>query len=171
MSNVEEDNSSDRSSREESITNYELSKQESTIIYAPGEIKRITASFVYDGNITQDMRDNIESLINGVIGFNAERGDSISVVGMEFNGLKQEISQIKRRSIVPIIVSVVALIVILFLIKIFKKNKDSVPASKNENLPQSISDAKEMIQQNVEENIKKNGIEDTNPENKMLDTR
>ncbi len=74
MSNVEEDNSSDRSSREESITNYELSKQESTIIYAPGEIKRITASFVYDGNITQDMRDNIESLINGVIGFNAERG-------------------------------------------------------------------------------------------------
>ena len=169
MSNVEEDNSSDRSSREESITNYELSKQESTIIYAPGEIKRITASFVYDGNITQDMRDNIESLINGVIGFNAERGDSISVVGMEFNGLKQEISQIKRRSIVPIIVSVVALIVILFLIKIFKKNKDSVPASKNENLPQSISDAKEMIQQNVEENIKKNGIEDTNPENKMLE--
>ncbi|BAK81707.1 flagellar basal-body MS-ring/collar protein FliF [Candidatus Arthromitus sp. SFB-rat-Yit] len=169
MSNVQEGNSSDKSSREESTTNYELSKQESTIIYAPGEIKRITASFVYDGNITQEMRENIESLINGVIGFNAERGDSISVVGMEFNGLKQEAVQAKRRGIIPIIVSVVVLIVILFLVRMFKKNKELSSLSKNDNLPQSISEAKDMIQQSVDENIKKNGIEDTNPENKMLE--
>lgn len=168
MSNVENNGTTDSSKREESTTNYEVSKQESTIIYAPGEIKRITASFVYDGNITQEMRTNIESLINGVIGFNAERGDSISVVGMEFNGLKEEVAQTKRRSFIPIIVAVVALIVIIFLIKIFKRNKDDVE-EKSSGIPSSISEAKEMIQQSVEENMKKNSIEDSNPENKMLE--
>lgn len=166
MSNVEMDVSGDSSKREESTVNYEVSKQESTIIYAPGEIKRITTSLVYDGNMTQEMRGNLESIINGVIGFNAERGDSISVVGMEFNGLKQEIAQTKKKSIMPIIVAVISVIVILFLFRMFRKNKDTETESYT---PSNISEAKDIIQQSVEENIRKNNIEDTNPENKMLE--
>ena len=166
MSNVEMDISGDSSKREESITNYEVSKQESTIIHAPGEIKRITTSLVYDGNMTQEMRGNLESIINGVIGFNAERGDSISVVGMEFNGLKQEIAQTKKRNIIPIVMGVIGVIIILFLFKMFRKNKDIETESYR---PSNISEAKDIIQQSVEENIRKNNIEDTNPENKMLE--
>lgn len=166
MSNVEVDIPGDSSRREESITNYEVSKQESTIIHAPGEIKRITTSLVYDGNMTQEMRGNLESIINGVIGFNAERGDSISVVGMEFNGLKQEIAQTKKRNIIPILIGVIGVIIILFLCKMFRKNKDTENESYR---PSNILEAKDIIQQSVEENIRKNNIEDTNPENKMLE--
>ena len=166
MSNVEADLSGDSSRREESTINYEVSKQESTIIYAPGEIKRITTSLVYDGDIGQEMRDNLQSIIGGVIGFNAERGDSISVVGMEFNGLKQEIAETKRRSILPIILGVVVGLIVLSLFLLLRKNRRS-----RENIykESDISGVKDMIQQSVEENIRKNSIEETNPENKMLE--
>ena len=116
--------------------------------------------------MTQEMRGNLESIINGVIGFNAERGDSISVVGMEFNGLKQEIAQTKKRNIIPIVMGVIGVIIILFLFKMFRKNKDTETESYR---PSNISEAKDIIQQSVEENIRKNNIEDTNPENKMLE--
>lgn len=166
MSNVESNLSGDSSRREESTINYEVSKQESTIIYAPGEIKRITTSLVYDGDISQEMRENLQSIVGGVIGFNAERGDSISVVGMEFNGLKQEIAETKRRSILPIILGIVIGIVVLSLFMLLRKNKKS-----KENIYEEsdISGVKDMIQQSVEENIRKNTIEETNPENKMLE--
>lgn len=167
MTNIIEEGLKDSSRREESTINYELSKQESTIIYAPGEVKRITVSFVYDGNVTQDMRNNIDSLISGVIGFNGERGDSISIVGMEFNGLRDDIIQTNKRSIIPIIVALVSLIVILVLIRVFKKSKKD--SSDEDAFSEPISEIKEKIQQSVEESIKNNGIEDTNPENKMLE--
>ncbi len=168
MSNTIGESSRDTSKKEESTVNYELSKQESTIIYAPGEVKRITVSFVYDGNITEEIRNNVNSLISGVIGFNGERGDSISIVGMEFNGKREEIIQTNRRNMVPIIVSIVAIIVIFVLLRIFKRNKGEDNDEEDEVLS-SVSDIKEKIQQSVEENMKNNGIEDTNPENKMLE--
>lgn len=167
MTNTIEDVSKDGSRREESTINYELSKHESTIIYAPGEVKRITVSFVYDGNVTQDMKTNIDSLISGVIGFNGERGDSISIVGMEFNGLKEEIIQTNKRNIIPIIVALISIIVILVLIKIFKRSKKDSNSDYSQKEP--ISEIKEKIQQSVEEGMKNSSIEDTNPENKMLE--
>ena len=48
----------------------------------------------------------------------------------------------------------------------FRKNKDTETESYR---PSNISEAKDIIQQSVEENIRKNNIEDTNPENKMLE--
>lgn len=166
MSNVEMDSNGDSSKREESTINYEVSKSESTIIYAPGEIKRITTSLVYDGNMTQEMKENLESIINGVIGFNGERGDSISVVGMKFNGVKPEIFTTKRVNYMSIAIVIIMLIIGIILLKTFKSIKTN---KEKEEVSQNIVDAKDMIQQSVEENIRKNNIEDTTPESKMLE--
>lgn len=164
MSNVEVNSSGDSSKREESTVNYEVSKQEVTTIHAPGEVKRLTASLVYDGNITQDMRTNLESIINGVIGFNAERGDSVSIVGMEFTKVKEDIGAKTRRNMVPIICAIIGVIIIVILLRKFKKNKEEdIVSSPN------VVDTKEMIEQSVKEKIDKTAIEDTNPENKMLE--
>lgn len=162
MSNVELENSGDLSKREESTINYEVSKQESKIIYAPGEIKRITTSLVYDGNMTNEMRNNLESIINGVIGFNGERGDSISIVGMEFNGLKQEASQIIKKKNLPILFVLACLIIVVIIFVMIRRHKFS-----NEEESQSVADIKEIIQQSVAENS--NNIDGGNPENKMLE--
>ncbi len=166
MSNVEVDLTGDASRREESTVNYEVSKQESTIVYAPGEIRRITASLVYDGDVDDGMRNNLQSIISGVIGFNAERGDSISIVGMEFNGLKQEIAEANRINIIPIVLGGAIVLVGLSLVIIFRRGRKSKDTLYEES---DISDIKGIIQQSVEENIRKNTIEDTNPENKMLE--
>lgn len=165
MSNVEIDTLGDSSKREESTINYEVSKQESKIIYAPGEIKKITTSLVYDGNMTQEMRENLESIINGVIGFNGERGDSISIVGMKFNGIRQENTQIIRRRNMPILFFALALIIVIILFKILRRNKFSGDEAYESS---SVSEVKDMIKQTVEES-NKNNIEDGNPENKMLE--
>lgn len=165
MSNVEMDVNGDSSKREESTINYEVSKSESTIIHAPGEVKRITTSLVYDGNMTQDMRTNLESIIHGVIGFNGERGDSISVVGMQFNGVKPEVYPTRRINYVVIISIIGAIIIIISLLKMFGRRS----REEKQEIAQNIIDAKDVIQHSVEENIRKSAIEDTNPENKMLE--
>lgn len=166
MSNVEMNSNGDSSKREESTVNYEVSKSESTIIHAPGEIKRITTSLVYDGNMTEDMKVNLESIINGVIGFNGERGDSISVVGMKFNGVKPEIFPSRRINYMSIIIIIIMAIIGIFILRMLKKGKAK---KEKEEISQQIVDAKDMIQQSVEENLRKNNIEDITPENKMLE--
>ena len=165
MSNVEMDISGDSSKREESIINYEVSKQESKVIFAPGEIKRITTSLVYDGAITQDMRTNLESIINGVIGFDAERGDLISIVGMEFNGVKLENFESRRNFIPIIIIAIIIVVGILVFLKLFKKKSSYNEETGNLKNQETAN----IIKQTVEDNIRKNTIEETNPENKMLE--
>ena len=168
MSNVGADDKGDFSKREESTVNYEVSKQESKTIYAPGEIKRITTSLVYDGNVTQEMRANLESIINGVVGFNAERGDSISIVGMEFVGVKQEVSSLPRKNVFPIVLAVIVVVILFIIMKLIKKHKN-MDESSSTSISKEDLDSKVVLQQSVEENIKRKTIEETNPENKVLE--
>lgn len=172
MSNVEADKNNEFSKREESTINYEVSKHESKTIYAPGEVKRLTTSLVYDGNITQEMRANLESIVSGVIGFNAERGDSISIVGMEFVGVKQDITNIPKKNFVPIILVAILIVLLLLYIRARKRKKALKEQEEVKNvvaLSEEELEAKAALQQTVEESIRKNVIEETNPENKMLE--
>lgn len=78
-------NGNTTSSREELSTNYEVGKTETKLIAAPGEVKRITASVVVDGNLDGITEENIRNLVSNAIGYKADRGDEISVVGMTFD--------------------------------------------------------------------------------------
>ena len=170
MSNVGEEDKGDFSKREESTVNYEVSKQESKTIYAPGEVKRITTSLVYDGNVTQEMRTNLESIISGVVGFNGERGDSISIVGMEFVGLKQDVPYTPKKKITPIILAIIAVLILFMIMRLFKKPKKSDVTSEVVNISEEDLSSKEALQQSVEETIKRKSLEEeSNPENKMLE--
>lgn len=69
----------------ESTKNYENTKTEEILVKAPGGIKKITSSVVLDGNLDENTRTSVNNLVAQAIGYSEERGDSISVEGIDFN--------------------------------------------------------------------------------------
>ena len=138
---IDENKNTTNSSREEVNTNYESGKTEVQTISAPGEVKRLTASVFIDGNLDQNIQNAIEKAVSNGIGINAERGDSISIVGMTFDPLTKEenqneidaINQLlakeqKNKLIIYSVIGVLAIVILLFVLilsrKKSKKNKE-----------------------------------------------
>lgn len=91
MSNsIDDEGQQSGSSSIEQSTNYESGRKESQVIAAPGEVKRLTATVFVDGNLSNDLQNAIQSAVGTAIGFNTERGDEITVIGMVFDPLLKE---------------------------------------------------------------------------------
>ncbi len=86
------------SSRTESTTNYEISKTVRTEVQEPGDMKRLSVAVAVDG-VTAAGQDGkpgaytprsaeemqrIEQLVRTAVGFNADRGDQVTVVNVRF---------------------------------------------------------------------------------------
>ena len=91
-------NNSSASGRQESTTNYEISRTTRTEVQNPGEVKRLSVAVAVDG-VSQPGKDGkpgpysprsaqemqqIEQLVRSAVGFNADRGDQITVVNVRF---------------------------------------------------------------------------------------
>lgn len=72
------------------IVNNEVSSETRHIIKAPGRVNKITASVVFDGNLTEAQKFDIHSVVETVIGFDVERGDLINVTGLSHAGGEQD---------------------------------------------------------------------------------
>ncbi|MBU3142311.1 flagellar basal-body MS-ring/collar protein FliF [Clostridium sp. CF012] len=77
----------------DSTKNYENSKTEEILVKAPGGIKRITTSVVLDGNLDENTRTSVNNLVAKAIGYSQERGDSISVEGLNFNSDSKKMAE------------------------------------------------------------------------------
>jgi flagellar M-ring protein FliF len=90
--------STNSTGRQESTTNYEISKSVRTEVQQPGTIKRLSVAVAVDGltvigkdgkagpytpRSAQEMA-NIEQLVRAAVGFNQERGDDVKVVNVKF---------------------------------------------------------------------------------------
>jgi len=90
--------SSNTTGRQESTTNYEISKSVRTEVQEPGTIKRLSVAVAVDGvtaigkdgkagaytpRSAQEMA-NIEQLVRAAVGFNSDRGDDVKVVNVKF---------------------------------------------------------------------------------------
>lgn len=78
------------------------SREERKVNTAPG-IARLTASVAVDG-LKQDQVANVKGLVEGAIGFNESRGDSIKVISMPFSSdvmqkMREEL--ISRPAVIP----------------------------------------------------------------------
>ena len=89
--------------KSEDTTNYEISTTIKNIIEPLAKIKRITAAVVVDGHYEKDKNGkikfvplskleiaNIENLVKNTIGFNSKRGDSVSVTSFQFIHLNSQ---------------------------------------------------------------------------------
>jgi len=93
------DANSSTSGRQESTTNYEISKTTRTEVQSPGDVKRLSVAVAVDGltapagkdgkpgpytpRSAQEMQQ-IEQLVRSAVGFNSDRGDQITVVNVRF---------------------------------------------------------------------------------------
>jgi flagellar M-ring protein FliF len=82
----------------EETTNYEISKTTKTTVVEPGTVKRISVAVAVDGVTAVDAKGNatgytarsademkhIEDLVRSAVGFDATRGDQISVINVRF---------------------------------------------------------------------------------------
>jgi flagellar M-ring protein FliF len=86
------------SGRTESTTNYEISKTVRTEVQEPGQVKRLSVAVAVDGvtapgangepgaytpRSAEEMQ-RIEQLVRTAVGFNADRGDQVTVVNVRF---------------------------------------------------------------------------------------
>ncbi|WP_315068453.1 flagellar basal-body MS-ring/collar protein FliF [uncultured Clostridium sp.] len=78
------------SSKEDQKTNYDTGKTETQTISAPGEVKRLTASVVVDGNLDAQTQEALENAVGNAIGLDTLRGDKVSVLGMAFDTTAQD---------------------------------------------------------------------------------
>ncbi|HEY8616976.1 flagellar basal-body MS-ring/collar protein FliF [Phenylobacterium sp.] len=89
---------SSASGRQESTTNYEISKTVRTEVQEPGQVKRLSVAVAVDGATaagqngrpgaytprTAEEMQRIEQLVRTAVGFNQERGDQVSVINVRF---------------------------------------------------------------------------------------
>lgn len=82
-------NNGDNATYERNVNN-ELSQETKTTIKAPGKVKKITTSVIYDGNLTEGDITKIQNIVATATGYDSERGDLISVEGISFDKSYQE---------------------------------------------------------------------------------
>ncbi len=142
-SNTETDsaNSSATESRTEETVNFEVSKKVVNHVREPGLLKRLSVavlvdgihSFSEDGERTYKARDIKEmellaTLVRGTVGFNADRGDSVEVINMQFAGVEQEAAPevqfflgMEKEDLLRmaeiLVLSIVAILVILLVVR------------------------------------------------------
>lgn len=92
-----ETSSSSQNNRTEETVNYEISKKVQTEVKHSGDVRKISAAILVDGTYTtddagvatyaplpQEELDKIATLVRSAIGYNAERGDVVEVINMQF---------------------------------------------------------------------------------------
>lgn len=83
----------------EETTNYEISKTMTTTVAAPGTVRRLSIAVAVDGVTTPgehgkadsyqprsaEEMQHIEELVRSAVGYNAQRGDQVSVINVRFD--------------------------------------------------------------------------------------
>jgi len=69
----------------ETVRNYEIGETRTYRIKAPGEVRRISASVIYDGTLNDAQKSAINNIVMAAIGYDQTRGDIISVEGLPFD--------------------------------------------------------------------------------------
>jgi flagellar M-ring protein FliF len=70
------------------VKNFEVSKEIKDIIYAPGEVERLTVAVAVNKVLTSEELEKIETLVRTASGADPARGDVITVTDMTFAGIK-----------------------------------------------------------------------------------
>lgn len=107
----------------ETTNNYEITTHESENIVTPGTVKRLTASVLVDGALTEDQLEDIRLLVAPAIGLNPDRGDMLAIQSMKFSTsmadrMAEQLSAERRQKALVLAVTF-AMALILFLIFLF----------------------------------------------------
>ena len=155
MSNtIEGDSQGATSGSEEQTSNYGHSETITELIPAAGEVRRLTASVMVDGNLDSDTQEAFENAIKAAIGFDSNRNDELSVIGMNYDtaldeqkqeqvkALNDQIAAEKRNQIIKyaiiggIILAAIIAIVIVLVKRKKREEEKLLDVMINDNLPE-----------------------------------
>ena len=110
-------------SKEKTAMNYNVTKEVKQVIYAPGTIKRLSIAVAINKILTAEEKEEVKDLIVSASGVDYERGDVISVSGLQFEGVtidkkaNEELAKQYQQEqlIYTITSSVIPLIIVLVL--------------------------------------------------------
>lgn len=163
MNNTKDNTNSKTTSKEEK-TDYNTGKVETKTIKAQGELNRVTASVAINGQLSRVVTNNVEKMVSDAIGFQEGRGDSVSVVAMEFNanGMTEEEMAAKKEkeeanNILKTIGYVVGALLILIAIALGIMFAMKKKAKNKENMFDEDSEL-DVLNQKLEE-IEKNRLQ------------
>lgn len=121
---------------------YQVGKTETKTIKAQGELNKITASVAIDGDLDAGAIKNVKDMVANTIGMEKNRGDDVTVVGMNFNtdyaksnnpldAIKEDEGLVKVLKTTAYIVGAILLFIVIALITMFilkkrKRNKEDV---------------------------------------------
>lgn len=98
VDNVTGDANNDNASYNRTVNN-ELNTETTKVINAPGSINRMTSSVVINGDLSAGDARNIRKLIQGALGYDKQRGDTVSVQAVNFARAKSTKKTVARKPV------------------------------------------------------------------------
>jgi flagellar M-ring protein FliF len=127
----EGNNNSSNYKKEQNTTNYEMNQREIQQINAPGTVEKISVSVVVNKELDDNGIANLQNMVAAAIGYNPERGDQLTSLGMPFdNSLEKEVEDaMKARQEAEtrqlMIYAAAGLVGFIFLWIIFRRSRKS----------------------------------------------
>jgi len=130
-------------SKQKTAMNYNVTKEVKQVIYAPGTVKRLSIAVAINKVLTSDEIEEIKELVLSASGVDYNRGDVISVSGLQFEGVtidkkaNEEFAKQyqKEQTIYMVTSSVIPLIIVLilgcFALTVLKGFISKMPSAKN----------------------------------------
>lgn len=122
--------------KSETTRNYELDETQTRIVYAPGQIKRLSASVAVNGPVDPQKEDQIRQIVAAAVGYQPARGDQISVLSLAFDDSLRQKTEAemaaaeaaeRRRQQIRLYASLGAaglgLLILLILILLFRRRR------------------------------------------------
>lgn len=135
VANVVGNNNNGNKSYQRNINN-EVDTETTKVLSAPGVVKRLSASVLVNQNLSNAEKDRLEQVVRNAIGYDAKRGDAVSIQGMSFSnelikeevpdkegGLMKVLQEKGSWLLVGLLGIILLMIVILFLRKKAKKEE------------------------------------------------
>ncbi len=154
-------------SKQKTAMNYNVTKEVKQVIYAPGTIKRLSIAVAVNKILTADEKNEIKELVLSAAGVDYDRGDVISVSGLQFEGAtidkqaNEEIAKQYQReqtiymltsSVIPLIVVLVLGCFALFILKGFISR-----------IPKPSAMEKKPLEDSPQRLIEEDEVRDTSP--------
>ncbi|MGI9951218.1 flagellar basal-body MS-ring/collar protein FliF [Moorellaceae bacterium AZ2] len=76
--------------KSDTTRNYELDETQTHIVYAPGQIRRLSTSVAVNGPVDPAKEEQIRQIVEAAVGYQPERGDQIAVLSLAFDNTWQQ---------------------------------------------------------------------------------
>ncbi|OSS41621.1 Flagellar M-ring protein FliF [Desulfurella amilsii] len=170
------------SEKTKNTTNYEISQTETNVVEPLVKIKHVSAAVIVDGNYKYDKKtkkdiyvplstaqmSDIRKTVEQAIGFDPKRGDTISVVNMQFESTKpKQVSVMSNLSqyypMLKYLLSII-LLILFYLLFLRKFINNVLSYKKGRSAYQQAQAAKAYAQGEAESKIKGKSIKDLEEE-------